>query len=370
MSDYPVSRAIGGVDEHGHVQDAQVHSRDGHPRVLALTEEFRILSQLPKAFFNPVNGINMAVDASFGGTPVPVATGGDAADWAFANILGATGADGNTDQARTPTRSVVWNRPAILDTIEFDQTTDITIASYAGISGYVYVDSGWSVDDEISMYCWDDDLAAIVGNAINLSDYIDTQDFGTFHKFSVPFDDLGLNDAPEAVFDIIRFTITASSGQKPLVYFDDIAVEETFGAIEYRIFKDSAKDYYVNGLTYTFVDAFDSRLDTSSMPNLSYNKILAQAALDNGLLFKRVQGGVTEFQVVLRSLIDFLRVGTRISEVAGDGTNTILVLEVDFPQPIVLRGSDESNYLSITCSDDLSVFLEFSVFARGSEKEN
>lgn len=370
MANYPVGRALAGEDGSGDVRDAHVHSRAGHQGVVTFGTNLDIFTERPLPFFNATNGIAMNLDASFGGTPDIVATGGDAADWTFSNIVGTKGADGNSDQANTGSLSVHWNNGSLNDVIEFDKGSDLTIANYVAVTLAIYVDKDWSPNDEISIYAWDTGLGEIVGAAVNLSDFFDAQNFDVWQSITITFGNISISGVGgSTTFDAIRFEVTAKSGPAPKIYLDDIQVEQTGSPAEYRVTKDPVKDYIVDAIYLTFADALAGTVTNGTMPGLAYNQFLGVSALANGIVFRRVRDGEVTFSLTLRQVSDFLRAGAAIKTNISDGTNTMLTLELILFNPILLQGSPESNYISLSISDDLSGLLLLNGFARGSDKD-
>lgn len=367
--DYPVGRTVTGEDGDGLIRDAQVHHRDGNVGLVTLSEDLYIFNPRPRPFFNSANGIGMNINAAFGGTPLIVCNGSESspADWAFSQVIGSKASDENTDQANSGSNSVHWNNGSLNDVIEFDNGSDVTVSSYVAISLAIYVDKDWSGNDEISMYAWDDTSSTIVGNSVDLSGFFNFDVFDTWHQFSVGFDELGLN---EGTFDAVRFEITAKSGPAPKIYLDDVQVENTGGTVEYRVTKDPAKDYYVNSIIFTIVDVFGGTLSNGTMPALSFDQILGQAALSNGIIFRRIQDGAVSFSVTLKQLSDFFLNGSVLTNVISDGTDTLINITVPFFNPVILQGGAEDNFMSLTISEDLRGFTILSAVARGSDKEN
>ena len=103
------------------------------------------------------------------------------------------------------------------------------------------------------------------------------------------------------------------------------------------------------------------------MPGLAYDQLLGLSSLTNGIILTRVHDGDTHTSDSLRQLGDFLAAGFTITQGISDGTNTMIVLELVFNQPIVLYPNDTINYFKITTSDNLSGLLELRATAIGAE---
>ena len=63
---------------------------------------------------------------------------------------------------------------------------------------------------------------------------------------------------------------------------------------------------------------------------------------------------------------DFLATGSNMINISGNATNTGLTLVVEFPEPIILKGGGNQNFLSFTINDDLTNLTRFTAAARGA----
>jgi len=201
----------------------------------------------------------------------------------------------------------------------------------------------------------------LVGNSVNLNDFIDTGDFGE-QSFVIPKGDLGLD---VNTFNSMRITITRIGGTKPTIKFDDFQWENSGTPIVYKSTASPGTRFHVTEIRIRVEDAISAVLTDGSMPNIDPSAILGVSSLTNGIVFTRVQKGKVLFSVSLKDLGDFFATGSNLINVTGDATNTGLTLLAQFPEPIVLEGRTDE-FLSFTINDDLTNLTTFTAAARGA----
>ena len=327
------------------------------------TEPYRDLVPERAALTNATEGGAMNINASFGGTPDLVHDGIDTVAWTGSNIIGNDVTFNSTDRFNSGSASVEVDNPDENDIWEFDKGSDITISNYTAVTMAINIDKEWSANDSMSLYAYDTGTASTIGNEVQLEDYIDETEFDMWQNASIPLADMGLGATN---FDSFRMVNTNRDGKKsPTFYIDDFQVEETGDPVKYRTNTPSNKNYYINTINFTFIDALNTTLASNSMPNLSYDKFLGLNSLSNGLLFQRFVDDVATFSTPITQLSDFTRLGFRVEPAFSDGTNTAITVIINFPTPLVLYGGD-NNYLSVTVSDDLSGLLGLTATCTGT----
>jgi len=339
---------------------AEVHRRNGDTGLKVFTEELQEKEILFSFALNPELGFEMNIDGTFGGTPVGIHDGTDSVEWAATNISGAKVTFDSTDQPQAGTKSVKVNKPAVSNVWQFDKGSDLTVANYVAFSMFIYVTSGWTVGNSISMYGFDTGTGLQVGTAIALEDYFNEQQFGVYQKLSIPFTDMNLT----ADIDSIRMECTDKSGSGILCYMDEIQVEETSGAQKFQILAPKGTKYFVDELRFTFIDALSTTLVANSMHNLSYNTILGVSKLTNGIGFARVKAGQSLFSASVTCLTDSTRGGAEVVNAYSDGTNTHVTLLTDF-RTSVLLDSRTADSIDITINDDLTGLISFTCVVKG-----
>ena len=207
-----------------------------------------------------------------------------------------------------------------------------------------------------------------VGNQLNLNDFIDTGDFAE-QSFAIP---IALFQFGTDIINELSIVITRTGGIKPTIKFDDLQWEEIGASEEFKATTPIGTKFHITELRIGFADnetgivTVAGATENHSMINLSFDKLLSISKLTTGIIFKRVKGGKTLFSVTIRQLGDFLATGSNIVNVISDGTNTFVTLLVKFPEPIVLEGTPEDDFLSFTINDNLSSLLQFTAAARGA----
>ena len=351
------------------VYNPKYDDRDGEVGLVVYTRERDRPSPKVLPFLNDTYGGALNQDLAFGGTPVDIHNGIDSALWTGSNIVGTKVTFNSTDTGTgwppAGTNSVKIDNPNAGDTWQFAKGSDQDLTSYSALSMAVYIDKDWTAGDSVSIYGWDVSGGAIVGNKVFLEDYIDETNFDVAQSAVIPLVDVGLAGLTVSAF---RMQQEAKAGKAAKFYLDTIAIQETGGGAEFRVTHDPATRYCVNELVFTITDVLPGTLASGAgMLPLSYDQILGVGALANGINLRSVINGAVSFSGVFTTINDFLAVGFEIRNAISDGTNTSITLVQSFPDPLIIIGSTNLNFLSLTVSDDLSGLLRFSALLRGSE---
>ena len=339
---------------------AQLHQSNGDIGLKVFTKKLDVEEVLFSFAANEDVGFEMAIDGSFGGVAEVIHNGTDTVDWTGSNISGAKVTFDSTDQPHAGTKSVKVNKPAIGNVWQFDKGSDLIVGNYIAFSMFIYVTSGWTAGNSITIYGFDTGTGLQVGDSVLLEDYFNALSFGNYQKLSIPFSDMNLNSD----IDAIRMECTAKSGGGILCYMDTIQVEETSGSQEFRIQAPKGTKYFVSEISFSFIDAIDTTLVNNSMPNLSYNGILGLAKLTNGIGFARVKDGQALFSANVTCIADSTRGGAVLTNIYSDGTNTNITVMTDFKVPVLLD-SRRNDYLSITVNDDMTGLISFTSVVKG-----
>jgi hypothetical protein len=343
-----------------HVHGFSTAKRDNHSGLLVLTRPFQDFNPEFHPFLNDTFGAAMNQNIAFSGTPEIIHNGGTSAEWTGTAIAGTWNfADGG---------KVTITSASNNDAASFaeESPTTIDMSGFTALTGKVDLDVYNPTNNSIILAF---DLAGVaVGNSVNLNDsYIDTGNFAE-QSFAIPKADFGL---ATQLLDGMTITMTRLGGTKPTVKFDDIQFEQTGTPAVFKATTPPGTRYHINRLRFAMADALDAFVtvagatENATLPALSYNKLLGVSALSNGIVFQQVQNGKVNLSIALNQLSDFLATGFTIADAISDGTNTFISMELDFFEPIVLRGG-AGNFLSLTISDDLSGLLQFTATARGA----
>lgn len=306
-----------------------------------------------KFFENDEEGTDLAVNASFGGTPDGVHNGTDSALWTGSTIVGAAADFANADHPQAGTNAVEWIPTTVGSIIQFNKGSTLDLSGYTTITMYIYVDRRWGGSDNVTFYAWDLAGGTLIGNTVNLSDYFDPTNFDVYQKLSIPLADMGID---ASTIQYLRMELTATSAGAPEIYIDTFQIEET-GGRTYKI-----------GLTEGTIFEMDQfRIQATAVlagTNLEYEKLMG-LTLTNGLVYSRVRLGKVAFSANLKSLEDLAFGGLHITNTITDGTNTSLIFEQDLNYPITLDKLTDT--LNISISEDLSSLLTLRAYAYGRE---
>ena len=356
------------MDGKGNGAPCHTHRDGDDTGVIAFTEPLRTWTNNSQFATNTEYGLNLNVDAAFGGTPEVVHNGIDTVAWTASSITGGKFTFNSTDRFYEGAQSIKTDNAAVGDTMQIDRGSLIDLSGFVALTMWINVDKDWAIGDSVSIYGWDITAGTIQGTKVFLEDYFNELDFDVWHKISIPLGDmtLGENTIINAI-DSFRIEIETKSGKSPLFYIDTFQIEESGEPARFRIDPPLGTKMRVSSLDFSFVDDYDATLLNSSMPNLSYDKILGLPKLQNGILLARIIDGKTLFSASVTCLYEFLRISGTIISSYSDGVNTGITIRIVFDSPIVLESTSE-DYISIQIADDLSNLTGFTVFANGSTR--
>ena len=344
------------TDGRGSGKFAHLHQKRDDVGTVTYTHPLREYTTTSIPFFNANKGVEMAINAGFSGTPEEVHDGTDNAYWTGSQIIGAKVTFTSTGAANSGTKSVLVDNPSTNDTWQFAKGSDLTVSSYTAITMYINVEKDWSLGESIDLYGWDTGLAIEVGTRVALEDYFSELDFNVWHKLVIPLSSMGLTSG---TIDALRMEMVGTKvGKNPKLYIDDIQIEEVGTPVEYRVTPALETILHMTELRFNFIDAYDATLLSSSMPNLSYNKILNETQLSNGITISRTVDGSIDFSATITNVNDLLIAGASLTDAISDGVNTSVVFVRHFDPPFELDSRDNS-FASITISDDLRGLISF-----------
>lgn len=115
------------------------------------------------------------------------------------------------------TQSLSYSGSEDGDIAQFNKGEDIDLTEYNQLTGWIYI-TDWGGGDNIQFYGYDTQTDVVVGNSINLSDYITTATQDTWQRFNIPLADMGLSTE---TIDAIRMEMVGV-GAPPNGYIDDL----------------------------------------------------------------------------------------------------------------------------------------------------
>ena len=346
--------SVGGGVSKSEVYNPTDDGRTGPPGLNVYSTERIKRTYRPIPLLSSEFGLNQAIDAAFSGTPVLIHDGIDTVAWTGSNVVGSKVTFNDTGRPLGGTNSVLVNAPSLNDQWEFDQGSDITIANYTAITGFINIDKDWGASDEVSICAVDTGTGLVVGNAVLLTTYINFFDFDVWQNFSIPFDDLGLSSG---TFDVIRMEYASKAGPSPRFYLDDMNVQETSGLAEFE-FKPTANEiFHMDSFVHHVVNAATEAVTRGP------DKYFGDTALSNGVVITVQTEGNTVLGLSITKLSDMtIAPQTRQVETISDGTNTIAKVTTD--HPTILDGS-KGDFFKYTISDNLTGLTSQSVFLFG-----
>ena len=350
-------RIVGTQGSKGREVEQHVHpfktASGNHVGAIVLNERFLNFRPEFHPFVNDTFGLAMNQNIAFSGTPESIHNGGSTVEWTGTTVQGTWNfADGGKISITSANNN---------DEASFAEqgATTIDMSGFTALTGEVDLDIYNPTNN--SMIVQFDNAGVLVGNSVDLNNFIDTGDFG-IQNFVVPKAELGLTTQ---LLDGMTLTITRIGGTKPTIKFDDIQFEAAGTPAVFKATTPHGTRFHITELRIRIEDAISAVLTDGSMPNIDPSAILGVAALSNGIVFNRVENGKTLFAVNLKDLGDFLATGSDLINITGNATNTGFTLVVEFPEPIVLDGS-KGDFLSFTINDNLSALTRFTAAARGA----
>jgi hypothetical protein len=212
----------------------------------------------------------------------------------------------------------------------------------------------------------------LVGNTVDLDDHINVNSLA-IQAFSIPTALFGL--ASGLVNELRILIVRVGGGAKPDFALDDLKLSPAV-PITFTAKPAPGTRYHAYALRVVMIDNYTAdnvivdvstaaTAESSTMPHLSYNKLLSVAKLTNGIVFEGSVYGTTRPSQTIRQLSDLFLAGMEQIDFIADGTNAMLVLETKFHAPIILDSKTSDNF-TLTVSDDLSGFIQFSASLRGA----
>lgn len=329
------------------------------------TKELTQYTYLTESFTNDIYGENMNQNfvTNVVQTTENVHNGEDNSYWTASIIVGAPSdfTFNSTDQAHTGTQSIDATASEDGDQFQLKNDSLINPTTYDRLVGWIYIDSGYGSGDAVEVYFYNTTTGVSVSNTLDISDYININNVGTWQEFIMPLSDFGFFSDD---YDALRFT-TIQSWWPPNYYLDDIALEELSAGSNntYTISPTLPYWWFVDSFQITVADAYSPTLADSAIPKLPYNTLLG-TSLSNGILYSRIQLEKTVYSTLLYGMLDFMeQPGTELVGYGSNGTNTWLTMRATFRnEPITLK-SEFQDKLQFTINDDLSGLLRFKIIA-------
>jgi len=221
--------------------------------------------------------------------------------------------------------------------------------SITALTGAIYL-TGWSdagsdKDVKLSFRL----AGADVGDELDLSSYINVALFNDWQSFVINLDDFNLTGT--TVDEFVTHIVDVGAGPPPDGYMDVMQLEEAGEPLVYYMRPDVGSNLRIEKIRFTIADDLGW---SGGTPNLPYDALLAEDALDIGLIMSEVKNNTVTNTVVFKQLSDFLAAGGNLTNWMSDGTNSCIVLEIPYHRHNEFIGSPSQNYITLTVADDTS----------------
>lgn len=259
-------------------------------------------------------------------------------------------------QAFTGTVSIDATATAANSTAQLDNGAEpiLDLSDFATLDGAIYIVSMGGGSDA-QLFGWNTGTAAIVGNAINISTYVDTGITNIWQTFSIPLGDMGLSAASVDALRIVTVGPPSPDYYLDAIEFGGIA-SDSVGPTEFKIEPETGTWLHVHSLQISVADTYDSTLANATMPSIPYDGFLGVGTLVNGILYRRMTGSEISFSVRIAQLLDFMQLpNTELTGFGGDDTTSWFTARITFAVPLLLKPPLDN--LSLVVRDDLSGLL-------------
>ena len=303
------------------------------------------------AFVTDENGsAEMAVDASIGGTPEVIYLDEPTTGWTNSALSGVWDFGSTTITPQGGTESIDATATIDGSAALMERTTPVSLSGFTLFSGYIYLTSWNAAKHDVSL---ETRLAGVViGNPVNINDYVDTGLLNTWQRFVIPKDDLELNGS---TIDQLVFTTVSTSGQPPNYYLDTINIEES-GSIAYTFAPIAGQVFEIDTVEFTFSD---------NITVIEPDQIMGIAALANGIRVRTTTDGITRFSGGIKTFTGFLESGgNETSRIVG-AADSVVKITVPSPGVLIRLTGSLGDFYSIVIADNLSTLLSFKVLVRG-----
>ena len=341
---------------------------DGEEQNALVVATRELKTYTPKSIFftNPTYGREMAQNGAFGGTPLIIHNGTDDVAWTMSEPVGTKWVADNAAQFYAGTKSLYCDNPSVgaimqvINNLGPGNNLDMT-GNRVALTMWIRVGSDWTAGDSFSIYAMVD--GAQVGDKVYLEDYFNFTHYDAWQFINIPLTDMSLE---AATLDAFRIQTEARAGAKsPTFWIDNLILQESGAPIKFAIEPSKGTWLHVSSFQTIFVDAYSVDNADSTMPQLSYNKILDMTPA-KGYKYEYFSGGLIDNDFTMRfvSLMDLLSCASaEITNAISDGTNTLITVLQKYPQPIVLKAENRDKIV-ITIEDSFNALLKFRVCAQ------
>lgn len=334
------------TDGDGGKKAAHVHAKGHHQGMVVLTDSLHddLITVTP--LLNPTFGADMNQAIAFTGTPELIHDGGDNVGWTGTAVAG-TWDFADTTNPNDGTKCVSVTQAKNGDNATFTDGTETDMGTHEALTGQIRLDTYSGANNTITIQF--ENNTVLVGNSVNLDDYIDTGSIGGYQGFVIPKGDMGLESQ---IVDELNMTVGVV-GTRPTFRFDQFQIEDDGAPATFTYAPTITQDVEVTGLKLIIADNVTA---TSS-----YNAIFGVSALANGIVVSIRSFGQTSFAGTFKNLIDFLSIPLTTFQESIGAADSWMTLNLLFATPLHLHGPTEDS-VRFTIADDLSALAFMRVF--------
>ena len=339
--------------------EARIHTPTdvGHSKLSGLVvynHNIETGTPLLEFFADETGSVDQNINASGSGTLTPVHDGGDTSLWNSVAVTG-TWDFASTAQSNTGSASIeLGTRNGDTASFTWPVVGDLSVGSYEAFRGFIYITS-WpnSGNKDVTIQLYLDD--ALTGQAVQLSNYIDTTVQDSWQIFTIPMSDF---QTLSSVFDAVWVSmVDAGAGAAPSGFLDDLSfVQSGTGATKtFSVSPPADQVWVINRIKWTAVA-------TSSA--IKYDEFFGIGGLTNGYQLSFKSRGMVVQTFVARDFYDMLQY-PNVTATIINGTASIFELYYDIPQELqTLIGAQEQS-IELTVRDDLSSIVKFKATMQG-----
>jgi len=330
--------------------------------LLVSTIPRREFTEEDQLLVNDVEGVNMAVNATFTGTPVGIHNGIDSVLWTGVANSGIWDFNSAT-QANSGTFSVDATLAANNNNeAQFNAPAPVNSANYVALTGFIYITT-WPASGvkEVQIHFQLNGINN--GVTLDLSNFINITLFNEWQQFQIPLTSFSVSG------NLNQFLVTqvdTGAGDAPAYFLDDMQIEEFGGSKNFLFQPETFQRYTITRISTTYIDASSSTLADNSAPNLSFDQLLSQPSLTNGIGIVKITNGIPGFTIPIRQLSDHaIFQSPEPFELYSDPVNSMLRVVVN--RRIVLNG-DIGDIFAYQVRDNLTSFTSITCTLSGESE--
>lgn len=318
------------------------------------------LTHFHRQFLNETYGDDMAQNAGGAGA-IRYSIYAEDVEWSTSAISGIWDF-ASTDQSHGGSKSVDGTATIDGDIAEFDAGSSQDLTGSKNLVGWIYLSTVPPLGEK-ALYIYGWASGSIVGNTVNILDYIDTAVLGSWQVFLIPLIDFDLIGESIDAIRIEQYGLPASKVVS--FYLDDIYVDDGTGTIiEYSVEPEDNTELVITHIGIYICSTEDSTLANATIPNISCGDILG-VSLTNGIRYHVEIDGIIVDDDTIYNLSDFMiLMDAHIVNQGGNASSLWLYMEHEIENPINLKAST-SDHIMVEIRDNLSSLTKMVMTAGG-----